>query len=84
MSIYCLFHGDLDGAVAASQFYGKYGKDAQYYPVNYGEKFPLEHVDLTKEDTVYIVDFSYDAEKKDAYEMVDPQKVEKMVKVLTL
>ena len=30
------------------------------------------------------VDFSYDAEKKDAYEMVDPQKVEKMVKVLTL
>lgn len=30
------------------------------------------------------VDFSYDAEKKDAYEMVDPQKVEKIVKVLTL
>ena len=30
------------------------------------------------------VDFSYDAEKKDVYEMVDPQKVEKMVKVLTL
>lgn len=30
------------------------------------------------------VDFSYDAEKKDAYEMVDPKKVEKIVKVLTL
>ena len=30
------------------------------------------------------VDFSYDAEKKDAYEMVDPKQVEKMVKVLTL
>lgn len=65
MCIYCLFHSDLDGYVAASQFYGKFGKDAQYYPVNYGEAFPLKDVELTKDDTVYVVDFSYDAEFSD-------------------
>ncbi len=54
--IKCFYHSaDYDGIL--SGFLIKHFRpEAQLYPIDYGNKFPFE--DITKEDTVYMVDFS--------------------------
>lgn len=60
MTTYVLFHDDSDGYASALAAYLKFGDDAKYLKVQYGQKFP--DIPLNKETDVYIVDFSYDKE----------------------
>jgi oligoribonuclease NrnB/cAMP/cGMP phosphodiesterase (DHH superfamily) len=73
--IYVLYHRDTDGLFAAAAAYRTFGDTAKYISVQYGEKFPLEIKELSTEDMVYILDFSY---KKDILDVVD-QKVDKLL-----
>lgn len=59
MPIFVVFHRDMDGYAAASIAYEKFGKTANYIPVQYGEAIPSELNTITKEDELYILDFSY-------------------------
>ena len=54
-----IFHRDNDGYAAASVAYSKFGDDAEYIHVQYGEDPPVRLASLTSEDEVYILDFSY-------------------------
>lgn len=54
-----IFHRDNDGYAAASAAYSKFGDDAEYIYVQYGEDPPARLMSLTSEDEVYILDFSY-------------------------
>ena len=56
-------HDDLDG-YSSGYLVGKYfkdlGKPIEYYVMNYNSEFPIDNI--TKEDEVYIVDYSIDPE----------------------
>jgi len=54
---YVLHHRDADGFFAAAAAYHVLKDGAEYISVQYGEEFPLK--DLSANDEVYIVDFSY-------------------------
>lgn len=56
--IYVLHHDDNDGYASALALYQIYEDGATYIPVQYGQKFP--DIEIDKNTTVYIVDFSYD------------------------
>ena len=60
MQTYVLFHDDSDGYASALAAYLKFGDEAKYQKVQYGQKFP--DIPLNKETDLYIVDFSYDKE----------------------
>ena len=62
MSKIVIFHRDADGYAAASVAYDKFGDDAEYIHVQYGEDPPARLMSLTSEDEVYILDFSYNRE----------------------
>lgn len=51
-----LYHEDLDGVGSAYACWKKYGKEATYIPVNYGQDVPLIPEGTTD---LFIVDFSY-------------------------
>ena len=59
--IYIVYHGgDTDGFCSGAivrDFCNKKGWESELYPMNYGDEFSLMDK-LTKEDTVYMVDFS--------------------------
>lgn len=57
-----LFHRDDDGYAAGSVAYKIFGDNAQYIGVQYGEEIPDSLNNVTKEDEVYIFDFSYKRE----------------------
>ncbi len=76
MTTHVLYHCDTDGRFAAYCAWRKFqemdhiatadGKPLiQFYPVQYQEPCPLNIAVLTKDDTVYILDFSYDRETLD-------------------
>ena len=55
--IYVLYHANCyDGFCAAWILWRKYGDEATYIPVQYGQALP----EMENNSTVYIVDFSYD------------------------
>lgn len=63
-TIHVLHHADSDGRFAGYAAWRKLRNDAKlsvtkFYEVQYGKPFPLDIENLTKEDQVYIVDFSY-------------------------
>lgn len=65
MSIYVLSHVDTDGrfaSYAAWKHFRGMGKasSVKFFEVQYNQPFPLDVDSLTKDDQVYILDFSYD------------------------
>ena len=61
MSDFVLYHANCtDGLAAAYCAWKALPKEATFIPVNYSEPFPK--LNLTSEDTVYIVDFCYSFE----------------------
>lgn len=61
--IYVLYHGSCnDGMASATVAYYKFGKHAVYKAVHYNQPFKLDMSTLTKNDEVYILDFSYSSE----------------------
>ena len=74
--IYVLHHADSDGRFGAYAAWKRFGAiflteelikaNVHFFEVQYGQKFPLPIEELKKEDTVYIIDFSYDREILDA------------------
>jgi len=73
--IYVLYHDNcLDGFGAAYAAWCKFGDDAEYIPVQYGQE-PPENLLIGSE--VYIVDFSYPLEQ-----LLIQQKIHKRVVVL--
>lgn len=65
MTIKCFYHGsDLDGWASGAivrYWYEKEGNQVEMFPINYGDKFPMDQI--TKSDLVYVVDFSLPVEK---------------------
>jgi oligoribonuclease NrnB/cAMP/cGMP phosphodiesterase (DHH superfamily) len=79
--IYVLHHMDSDGRFGGYaawrylvlQFSSKelVKEKVRFIEVQYGQKFPIEFDQLTKEDVIYIIDFSYDRVILDqVYELV--------------
>lgn len=62
--IYVLHHSDTDGYGAAYAAWKKFGDAAKYIPVNYGMAFPVDG--LSREDEVFVLDFSFSADVLDA------------------
>ncbi|BAW19142.1 putative phosphoesterase [Ralstonia phage RP31] len=83
MTIYVLHHADSDGRFAAyaawRHFKDNIGIDVstiQFREVQYKQPFPYDIDSFTKEDQVYILDFSYDRQTLDkVYEKVGLLKV---------
>ena len=74
--IYVLNHMDSDGRFGAyCAFCALKDQNPKFIEVQYGKPFPIDIETLTKEDTVYIIDFSY---KKDILNTVY-EKVGKLV-----
>ena len=73
MARYVLYHDDADGYASALAAYLQFGSNAIYQKVQYGQEFPIK--DLTPEDVIYILDFSY---KKEILEDIH-SKVSKLV-----
>ena len=59
MTIYVLHHADTDGRAAGYAAWRRFYFHAHYHEVQYGQPFPLDLTMLTKEDEIYILDFSY-------------------------
>jgi uncharacterized protein len=58
--IYCLYHADCsDGVGAAWAVWKKFGSDVECFAVEYSRPCPILDI-IEKEDTVIIVDFSYE------------------------
>lgn len=57
MTTYILYHDDADGYASALSAYMVYGEKANYICVQYGQPFPVQN--LSKSDTIFILDFSY-------------------------
>lgn len=63
-TIHVLHHADSDGRFGGYAAWRKLRNDGklsktQFYEVQYGKPFPLDVEQLTKDDHVYIIDFSY-------------------------
>ena len=58
MAKYVLYHNDADGLCAAWCAWLKFGEEATYLPVQYGEDLPLIIADMRGSD-IYILDFCY-------------------------
>lgn len=66
-TIHVLHHGDSDGRFAGYAAWRRIRneaklREAQFIEVQYGQPFPLDIDALTKNDTIFIVDFSYSRE----------------------
>lgn len=79
-TIHVLHHADSDGRFGGYAAWRKLRNDGKlsttkFYEVQYGKPFPLDINELTIEDQVYIIDFSY------ARSILDPvyEKVDKLV-----
>lgn len=60
MGIHVLYHDDADGYASALAAYLKFGDEATYKAVQYGQPFPLEVV--FPDSKIYVLDFSYKRE----------------------